>query len=52
VLGGGAASFAEAATAGRYKGKTLFQQAQARGYRIVRNAAELDAAPPPTTRSR
>ena len=43
VLGGGAASFAEAATAGRYKGKTLLQQAQARGYRIVRNAAELDA---------
>jgi len=43
VLGGGAASFAEAAMAGQYKGKTLFQQAQARGYRIVRNAAELDA---------
>lgn len=43
VLGGGAASFAEAATAGQYKGKTLFEQAQARGYRIVRNAAELDA---------
>ncbi|AJP70760.1 alkaline phosphatase [Sphingomonas hengshuiensis] len=44
VLGGGAASFAETATAGTYKGKTLFEQAQARGYRVVRNAAELDAA--------
>lgn len=43
VLGGGAASFAETATAGKYKGKTLFEQAQARGYRVVRNAAELDA---------
>jgi alkaline phosphatase len=43
VLGGGAASFAETATAGKWKGRTLFEQAQARGYRIVRNAAELDA---------
>jgi alkaline phosphatase len=43
VLGGGAASFAESAKAGQYKGKTLFQQAQARGYRIVRNAAELNS---------
>lgn len=43
VLGGGAASFAEAAKAGKWKGRTLFDQAQARGYRIVRNAAELDA---------
>ncbi|MBB5986843.1 alkaline phosphatase [Sphingobium lignivorans] len=43
VLGGGAASFAEMAKAGRWKGKTLFEQASARGYRIVRNAAELEA---------
>lgn len=43
VLGGGAASFAEAAKAGKWKSRTLFEQAQARGYRIVRNAAELDA---------
>lgn len=43
VLGGGAASFAETAKAGKYKGKTLLDQAQARGYRVVRNAAELDA---------
>jgi alkaline phosphatase len=43
VMGGGAESFAEAARAGKWKGRTLLQQAQARGYRIVRNAAELDA---------
>jgi alkaline phosphatase len=43
VLGGGAESFAETARAGKWKGRTLLQQAQARGYRIVRNAAELDA---------
>lgn len=43
VLGGGAASFAESAKAGKWKGRTLFDQAQARGYRIVRNTAELDA---------
>jgi alkaline phosphatase len=42
VLGGGAESFAEAARAGKWKGRTLLQQAQVRGYRIVRNAAELD----------
>lgn len=43
VLGGGAASFAESAKAGKWKDRTLFDQAKARGYRIVRNAAELDA---------
>jgi alkaline phosphatase len=43
VMGGGAESFVEAARAGKWKGRTLLQQAQARGYRIVRNAAELDA---------
>ncbi|PKP92986.1 MAG: alkaline phosphatase [Alphaproteobacteria bacterium HGW-Alphaproteobacteria-16] len=43
VLGGGAASFAETAKAGPYQGRTLFEQAKARGYRIVRNAAELEA---------
>lgn len=43
VLGGGAKSFDEKAVAGRWKGRTLFDQAKARGYRIVRNAAELDA---------
>ncbi|WBY08855.1 alkaline phosphatase [Sphingomonas sp. 7/4-4] len=43
ILGGGAASFAESAKAGKWKGRTLFDQAQARGYRIVRDAANLDA---------
>ncbi|MBB3695663.1 alkaline phosphatase [Sphingomonas sp. BK580] len=43
VLGGGAESFAETARAGAYKGRTLLDQARARGYRIVRTAAELDA---------
>lgn len=43
VLGGGAESFAETARAGAYKGKTLLDQASARGYQIVRTAAELDA---------
>ncbi len=43
ILGGGAASFAEAASAGKWKGRTLFDQAKARGYRVVRTAAELDA---------
>lgn len=43
VLGGGAESFAETARAGAYKGKTLFEQASARGYRIVRTAADLEA---------
>lgn len=42
VLGGGAASFAEKAAAGKWKGRTLQEQAQARGYRIVRSAAELE----------
>jgi alkaline phosphatase len=43
ILGGGAASFAESAKAGKFAGRTLMDQAQARGFRIVRNAAELDA---------
>lgn len=43
VLGGGAESFAEAATTGPYKGRTLLDQAGSRGYRVVRTAAELDA---------
>lgn len=43
VMGGGAASFAEKATAGDWKDRTLLDQALARGYRIVRNAEELEA---------
>jgi alkaline phosphatase len=43
VLGGGSASFAEKAKGGKWKGRTLMEQAEARGFAIVRNAAELDA---------
>ncbi|MFC3022259.1 alkaline phosphatase [Vibrio zhugei] len=43
TLGGGAATFAEQAQSGEWRGKTLMQQAQAKGYQIVRNAKELDA---------
>lgn len=43
VLGGGAASFAERAKAGDYEGMTLFEQAEERGYQVVRTPAELDA---------
>ncbi|GGB43757.1 alkaline phosphatase [Sphingomonas metalli] len=43
VLGGGAATFDEAAKAGRWKGTTLITQAQARGYSVVRDAAALGA---------
>lgn len=35
VLGGGAKSFREKARAGEYAGKTLFEQAEARGYQLV-----------------
>lgn len=41
TLGGGFASFQEKAKAGRWKGKTLLQQAQTRGYTIIRSADEL-----------
>lgn len=41
TLGGGAASFAETAKAGKWAGKTLRDQATARGYRIVENLADL-----------
>jgi alkaline phosphatase len=40
-LGGGSATFAETATAGAWAGKTLAQQATARGYTMVSNATEL-----------
>ncbi|KTF67496.1 alkaline phosphatase [Sphingomonas sp. HT-1] len=43
VLGGGAASFAETARAGKWKGRTLLDQAQARGFHVVRDAASLEA---------
>ncbi len=41
-LGGGASSFNQTARAGRWKGKTLLQQARARGFTVVSNAAELE----------
>jgi alkaline phosphatase len=43
TLGGGAATFAETAKAGEYAGRTLAQQADARGYRTVTDAAGLAA---------
>ncbi len=41
TLGGGAATFAEVAKAGKWSGKTLREQAAARGFVLVSNAAEL-----------
>ncbi len=43
TMGGGATTFAETATAGRYKGLTLAQQAQVRNYQTITDAAGLDA---------
>lgn len=43
TLGGGAKTFDEVATAGRYQGNTLQQQAYERGYQIVGDKAGLDA---------
>ena len=43
TLGGGAKTFAETATAGEWQGKTLREQALARGYQLVSDAASLNA---------
>jgi len=43
TMGGGEKTFAETATAGRFKDLTLAQQAQVRGYQVVRTDAELAA---------
>lgn len=43
TLGGGAKTFAETATAGEWQGKTLREQAQARGYQLVNDATSLVA---------
>ncbi|MBS5774425.1 MAG: alkaline phosphatase [Enterobacter cloacae] len=43
TLGGGAKTFTETATAGEWQGKTLREQAQARGYQLVNDAASLAA---------
>jgi len=41
TLGGGAATFAEVAKAGKWQGKTLREQAAARGFVVVEDAASL-----------
>ncbi|WHP30401.1 alkaline phosphatase [Trabulsiella odontotermitis] len=43
TLGGGAKTFAETAIAGEWQGKTLREQAQARGYQLVSDASSLAA---------
>lgn len=43
TLGGGSKTFNETAKAGEYAGKTLFEQAQARGFQLVSNLQELQA---------
>ncbi|APG16798.1 alkaline phosphatase [Kosakonia radicincitans] len=43
TLGGGAKTFSETATAGEWQGKTLHEQAQARGYQMVSDASALAA---------
>ena len=43
TLGGGAKTFAETAAAGEWQGKTLREQAEARGYQLVGDAASLAA---------
>ena len=43
TLGGGSASFQQTAKAGQWAGKTLFEQADERGYQVVDDAAGLAA---------
>jgi alkaline phosphatase len=43
TLGGGTKSFGETAKAGDWKDKTLREQAEARGFKIVENLADLQA---------
>src|SRR4051794_2194458 len=43
TLGGGSATFAETAMAGRYAGQTLEQQAKARGYRYITDKNDLSS---------
>ncbi|MBD8078549.1 alkaline phosphatase [Cellulosimicrobium arenosum] len=44
TLGGGATTFAETPAVGPWAGKTLLEQAEQRGYQVVRTADELAAA--------
>ena len=41
TLGGGSATFAETATAGKWAGKTLAEQAKARGYNYLTAKSDL-----------
>src|SRR5690606_23523446 len=43
TLGGGAEVFDELARAGRWEGRSLLDQARDRGFRLVRDEAELEA---------
>ncbi|MGO1296398.1 MAG: alkaline phosphatase [Vibrio sp.] len=43
TLGGGAATFAEKAQSGEWRGQTLMHQAQAQGYQVVRNVDQLNS---------
>jgi hypothetical protein len=47
TLGGGAKTFSETATAGEWKGKTLREQAQARGYQLVGTPRRWPPLPKP-----
>lgn len=42
VLGGGAETFDQRASAGEYKGQTLFEQAEARGFTVVHDRSGLE----------
>ncbi|WP_326947834.1 alkaline phosphatase [Amycolatopsis sp. NBC_01307] len=44
LLGGGATYFDQKVTAGKFKGKTVLEQAKAAGYNVVNTAADLAAA--------
>ncbi|MFF4599298.1 alkaline phosphatase [Amycolatopsis sp. NPDC001319] len=44
LLGGGAAFFDQKVTAGKFKGKTVLDQAKAAGYNVVNTAADLAKA--------
>ena len=45
TLGGGSTTFAETATAGKWKGKTLEEQAKLRGYRYITAKDDLGVRP-------
>ncbi len=43
TMGGGSKTFAETVTAGKYQGKTLYQQAEAEGYQVITDANGLES---------